>query len=114
MSINIQELIPHRPPFLLVDEVVSIAGVGLTPDHVARGTKHRGRAYLECGYCPKREKRVDGLVGLEAEGPGLAFVRNTTVYIDHVDAIGPAGISLFRSVIKSIDHGRKSLVNSAE
>src|SRR5712675_2963902 len=30
-----------------------------------------------------------------------------TVYIDHVDAIGPAGISLFRSVIESIDHGRK-------
>jgi hypothetical protein len=50
-----------------IDEVLSIVGVGPAPDHVAGGTKHSGWAYLERGYCPKGEKRVDGFVGLKAK-----------------------------------------------
>jgi hypothetical protein len=45
-------------------------------------------------------------LGFESERPGLAFVGYPAISIDHVDPIGPRGVSLFGGVAEFVEHSR--------
>ena len=45
--------------------------------------------------------------GFEAEGAGAGLVGDFSVFVDYVEAVGPAGVVAFGGVLEIVEHGGK-------